>query len=95
LRIRASLSKLRFHLDYVSWLIDRRNWLAGRYFSIADIYAASFLSVMDYIGCVPWDKHEVAKQWYARIKSRPSFRSILNDNLPQIPQSPDYANLDF
>jgi glutathione S-transferase len=94
-RVRLALSKLHVHLDYVSWLIDRRNWLAGQYFSIADVYAASFLSVVDYLGCIPWAKHEIAKQWYARIKSRPAFRGILNDNLSQIPPSLDYSNLDF
>jgi glutathione S-transferase len=94
-RVRLALSKLHVHLDYVSWLGDRRNWLAGQYFSIADIYAASFLSVVDYLGCIPWHKHDVAKQWYARIKSRPAFRKILGDNLSQIPPSPDYSNPDF
>ena len=93
--IRSSLAKLNMHLEYISWLIDRRNWLAGQNFSIADIYAASFLSVLDYMGCIPWEKHDVAKQWYARIKSRPGFRGILKDNLSQIPPSKDYSNPDF
>lgn len=93
--IRASTSKLSMHLEYISWLIDRRSWLAGKHFSVADINAASFLSVLDYMGCVSWDKYEIAKQWYARIKSRPGFRGILNDNLSQIPPSKDYSNLDF
>lgn len=93
--IRNALSKLNMHLEYISWLVDRRNWLAGQNFSIADIYAASFISVLDYLGCVPWEKHEIAKGWYARIKSRPSFRTILKDNLSQIQPSKDYANPDF
>ncbi len=93
--IRAALSKLGMHLEYISWLVDRRNWLGGKYFSIADIYAASFISVLDYLGSIPWTKHDNAKQWYARIKSRPAFRSILNDHLSQIPPSNDYTNLDF
>ena len=92
---RAAMSKFAVHLDYLSWLIDRRNWLAGRDFSIADIYAAAFLSVLDYLGFVPWDKYETVKTWYARIKSRPSFRSILQDHLSQIPPSKEYSNLDF
>lgn len=93
--IRSALSKLSMHMDYIGWLIDRRNWLGGKHFSVADIYAASFISVLDYLGCIQWNKHEVAKQWYARIKSRPSFRSILADNLSQIPPATDYDNLDF
>lgn len=93
--IRTASSKLSTHLEYISWLIDRRNWLAGRDFSIADIYAASFLSVLDYLDFVPWSKHEIAKGWYARIKSRPGFRGILKDNLSQIPPSSNYSNPDF
>jgi glutathione S-transferase len=93
--IRNAVAKLNFHMDYISWLIDRRNWLAGRIFSVADICAASFISVLDYIGSIQWNNYDIAKSWYVRIKSRPSFRGILNDNLSQIPPSKDYSNLDF
>lgn len=93
--IRLANNKLTMHLEYLSWLIDRRNWLAGRNFSLADICAASFISVLDYLGVIPWSKFECAKGWYAKIKSRPGFRNILKDNLPQIPPSQDYSNPDF
>ena len=83
------------HLAYISWLVDRRKWLAGDEFSLADVTAAAHLSVVDYLGDVPWDKHELAKDWYARIKSRPSFRALLADRLPGILPSPPYADLDF
>ena len=61
----------------------------------ADLMAAVQLSAIDYLGDVPWDDHEVAKDWYARLKSRPSFRSLLADNLPGAPPPPHYADLDF
>lgn len=93
--IRAASAKLNNHMEYISWLIDRRNWLAGKDFSIADITAASLVSVLDYLGFVRWEKFDLAKEWYVRIKSRPSFRTILQDNLPQVPPAKDYANLDF
>jgi glutathione S-transferase len=44
---------------------------------------------------VPWDAHEPAKEWYARIKSRPSFRTILADHIPGVPPPAHYADLDF
>ena len=93
--IRVASSKLSNHMEYIAWLIDRRNWLAGKEFSIADIATASMLSVLDYLGIIQWHKYELVKDWYVRIKSRPSFRSILQDNLPQIPPADNYANLDF
>jgi len=83
------------HLKYISWLVDRRKWLAGDEFSLADITAAAHLSVVDYLGDVPWDKHELAKDWYARIKSRPSFRALLTDRVPGLAPVHHYADLDF
>jgi glutathione S-transferase len=95
LAIRAGHANLPHHLEYIGYLVDRRRWLAGDHFSIADITAAAHLSSLDYLGDVPWDDHEPAKEWYARIKSRPSFRPILADHIPGAPPPKHYADLDF
>ncbi|MDR2666902.1 MAG: glutathione S-transferase family protein [Holosporales bacterium] len=94
-KVRSAGTKLSTHMEYIAWLADRRNWLAGKEFSIADIYAASFISVLDYLGIITWNKYEIAKGWYAKVKSRPGFRGILGDNLPQVPPSAEYSNPDF
>jgi len=93
--IRAGHANLPSHLDYIGYLVERRRWLAGDHFSVADITAAAHLSSLDYLGDVPWDAHEPAKEWYARIKSRPSFRPILADHVPGAPPPPHYVDLDF
>ena len=93
--VRAGHANIHSHLDYIGYLTERRTWLAGDDFSLADIAAAAHLSSIDYLGDVPWAEHEEAKNWYARIKSRPSFRSILEDNIPGAPPQKHYANLDF
>tara|TARA_Y100001970_G_scaffold294349_1_gene451230 strand:- start:11395 stop:12012 length:618 start_codon:yes stop_codon:yes gene_type:complete len=93
--MRAGLSNIRTHLDYIAYLVDRRRWLAGDEFSLADIAAASQLSVIDYLGDVPWDLCKGAKEWYARVKSRPSFRGILSDYIAGFPPPKNYADLDF
>lgn len=93
--IRAGKANIRTHLGYISWLTDRRNWLAGEVLSLADLAAAAQLSAIDYIGDVPWDEFPTAKDWYVRIKSRPSFRPLLADHLPGAPPPPHYADLDF
>ena len=93
--IRAGQQNIHYHLDYIGWLSERRNWLAGGVFSIADIAAAAHLSSVDYLGDVPWEDHISAKEWYVRIKSRPSFRAILADHLPGEPPPQHYADLDF
>ena len=93
--IRAGYKNLRYHLDYIAYLTERRNWLAGDELSYADIAAAAHLSSLDYINEIPWEKHEAVKIWYARIKSRPSFRSLLTDKIPGFPPPAHYADLDF
>jgi len=93
--IRAGYKNLRYHLQYIAYLTERRNWLAGDELSYADIAAAAHLSSLDYINEVPWDDHEAVKTWYARIKSRPSFRNLLSDKIPGFPPPKHYADLDF
>lgn len=94
-RIRAGHQNIHMHLDYIGYLTDRRRWLSGNEFSLADIAAAAHLSAIDYIGDVPWDEHKAAREWYARVKSRPSFRPLLEDTLPGTSPSKHYADLDF
>ncbi len=93
--IRAGSANLRHHLDYIGWLVERRNYLAGDQFSLADIAAAAHISAVDYLGDVPWESFEGAKEWYARVKSRPSFRPILADHIPGAAPPKHYADLDF
>ena len=93
--IRAGCLNLRGHLDYIGWLTERRNWLAGDMLTLADLAAGANLSVLDYMGDVPWDRYPLAKEWYARLKSRPAFRSILGDHIPGFPPPSHYADLDF
>ncbi len=93
--VRAGYSNIHYHLEYIAWLTDRRLWLAGERFTVADITAAAHISTIDYLGDVPWSKHPVAKDWYARVKSRPSMRALLTDYLPGAAPPKHYADLDF
>ncbi|MFW5678801.1 MAG: glutathione S-transferase family protein [Pseudomonadota bacterium] len=93
--LRAGLENVRGHLDYIGYLTHHRNWLAGDRLTLADLTAAAHLSVLDYLGDVPWEANGEAKEWYARIKSRPSFRPLLKDKIPQQPPAAHYADLDF
>lgn len=93
--MRSGRENLRYHMHYISKLAERRNWLAGDDLTHADIAAAAHLSCIDYLGDVPWNDFEFAKQWYARIKSRPAFRPILAERAPGMTPSSTYADLDF
>ncbi len=93
--IRCASTNLKQHLKYIEYLAERRNWLGGDDISYADITAASHLSCIDYLGDVPWEDFSGAKDWYARIKSRPSFRPLLKDLIAGLPPVSHYKNLDF
>lgn len=93
--IRAARLNVRYHLKYIGYLIARRRWIAGDHLTYADLAAAAHLSCVDYLGDVPWDEDEIARDWYARMKSRPSFRPLLADRVPGMPPAEHYADLDF
>ena len=93
--IKAGAKAIKFHLDYMGWLLDQRRWLAGNQMTLADFAAAAHLSSLDYISDVDWNRNANVREWYAKIKSRPAFRSLLADQLPGFPQPPHYADLDF
>jgi glutathione S-transferase len=93
--VRAGQANLRYHLGYIGHLTEERNWLAGEHLSFADLAAAAHLSCIDYLGDVPWGQANEAKEWYARIKSRPSFRSLLADRVPGLKPPDSYADPDF
>ena len=93
--VKAGSKAIRYHLDYMTFLLDQRRWLAGNEMSLADFAAAAQLSCLDYISDVDWNRSEIVKDWYAKIKSRPAFRTLLADQVPGFPQPRHYADLDF
>lgn len=93
--VKAGARAIKYHLDYMAWLLDHRRWLAGDVMTLADFAAAAHLSALDYISDVDWNRSDVVKDWYAKIKSRPAFRSILADQIPGFRPPAHYADLDF
>ncbi len=93
--VRAARANIRHHLRYIGYLAGHRNWLAGDALTYADLAAAAHISCVDFLGDVPWAEDEMARSWYARVKSRPSFRGLLADRVPGITPADSYADLDF
>lgn len=93
--IRKGTTALKTYMEHISWFADHRNWLAGTDMTIADVAAAAQVSCVDYTGTVDWEQFPVVKEWYARIKSRPSFREILEDKVSEVSPPAHYADLDF
>ncbi len=93
--VKAGAKAIKYHIDYIGWLLETRRWLAGDAMTLADFAAAAHLSCLDYISDVDWNRNPAVKDWYAKIKSRPAFRPILADQVPGFPPPPHYADLDF
>ncbi len=93
--LRTGREHLKFHLEYLSWLLEDRDWLAGRDLSLADIAAGAHISCLDYLDEIKWEKWPVLKSWYQKLKSRPSFRPLLKDTVPGLRPAHHYTNLDF
>ena len=93
--VKSGAKAIKYHLDYMAHLLEDRRWLAGNVMSLADFAAAAQLSCLDYTSDVDWNRHESVKDWYAKIKSRPAFRSILADEVPGFQPANHYADLDF
>ncbi|MDP3341711.1 glutathione S-transferase family protein [Frigidibacter sp.] len=93
--VKAGATRIKYHLDYMGWLLEQRRWLAGDAMTLADFAAAAHLSCLDYNSDVDWNRSAAVKEWYAKIKSRPSFRSLLADQVPGFPPPAHYADLDF
>lgn len=93
--VKSGSRAIKYHIDYMAWLLDQRRWLAGDVMTLADFAAAAHLSCLDYISDVDWNRSDAVKDWYAKIKSRPAFRSILADQIPGFPPPSHYADLDF
>jgi glutathione S-transferase len=93
--LRTSRANIRQHLKYLAWLAGSRPYLAGDRLSYADLSAAASISVLDYLGEIDWASAPQVKEWYQRIKSRPSFRPLLLERIRGVTPASHYADLDF
>ena len=83
------------HLAYLTSLLEKRDWLAGRRYSLGDIAAAAHMSCLDFLGEIHWRDYPILKTWYQKIKSRPAFRSLLGDRQAGLRTPGHYTDLDF
>jgi glutathione S-transferase len=63
--------------------------------TLADFALAGHLSSLDYLGDVNWESASEVRTWYSRMKSRPAFRTLLNDRVTGMPAYKGYTDLDF
>ena len=47
--LKVGLNNLRFHMEYIDYLADKNNYIAGKNLSLADLTIAAHLSILDYL----------------------------------------------
>ena len=93
--LRLARSRLQGYLDYFGSMLEHRDYLVCSRLTFADLCVASCLCVLDYLGEIEWVEGSGLKNWYSRIKSRPSFRPLLSDRVQGVACVSHYVDLDF
>jgi glutathione S-transferase len=92
--VRSGREALKPALAVLGDAAEMHGYLAARECSLGDLAVAAHLSALDYFGEVPWADCPAAAEWYMRMKSRPSFRSLLADRIPGQPPVSHYSDPD-
>jgi glutathione S-transferase len=92
--VRAGREALKAALLMIGDTAERHGYLAARECTLGDLAVAAHISALDYFGEIPWAEFPLAAEWYVKMKSRPSFRSLLADRVPGQPPVSHYAELD-
>jgi len=92
--IRSGREALKAALREIGAQADANGYLAARECTLGDLAVAAHISALDYFGEIPWMEFTSVSEWYMRMKSRPSFRSLLGDRVPGQPPVSHYAELD-
>ena len=107
--IQAGRNNKKQHLKYLDTMLqnhmddgssnflheNREVVLNGSTLSAGDFVAGATISVLDYLGEINWLEYPNIADWYSRVKSRPTFQSILEDFIPFVEPSKHYKDLDF
>ena len=93
--IREALNNLDFHIQYFNYLLNSKNYFIKDDLTYFDFLAAANLSILDYLGLLNFKSHENIKEWYSKIKSRPSFKTLLKDQIVGLNPHQNYQNMDI
>ena len=93
--IRAALQNLDFHIQYFNYLLNNKNYFIKDELTYLDFLAAANFSVLDYLGLLNLKSHESIREWYLKLKSRPSFRTLLKDQIVGLNPHENYKNMDI
>jgi len=93
--IRKALENLKFNLSYFEHLIGDYDYIVGDKITYADLFFASSISVLDYMDELNFRNFNKSKDLYLKIKSRPSFKSVLKDRIVGVSPNKKYMEFDY
>ena len=84
-----------FHIQYLNYLLNRKNYFIKDELTYLDFLAGANFSVLDFLGLLNLKGHKNLNEWYFKIKSRPSFKTLLKDQIVGISPHENYKNIDI
>lgn len=83
-------------LQKINNRLKKHTWIENNQFSYYDIALSTAIATLDYLGEIQWiDETKELYEWYIKIKSKSTFKIILNENCPGLKPFPSFFNLDF
>ncbi len=92
--IRAAFNNLDFHLQYFNHLLNNKNYFIKDVLTYIDFLIAANFSVLDYLGLLNLKSYENIREWYFKVKSRPSFKTLLKDQIIGLNPHDNYKDMD-
>jgi glutathione S-transferase len=93
--IRTSKNNLRKHLAFLEDILTNIGAMSLERLCLSDLCIAVYISYLDYLNEIDWIKFLELKQWYSAVKSRPSFKFILEESFKGLIPASQFKNLDF
>ncbi len=93
--LRRAKQNIIKYFYFISDILSENSFLIHDKISSVDIALASHISVLDYFSAINWDMWYHIGNWYSIIKSRSSFRKLLQDRIPGFLPPEHYSKLDF
>ena len=93
--IRNALQNLHFHIQYLDYLLSDNDYLIGESITCSDFLAAANFSVLDYLGLLDFGNNKNMREWYQKVKSRPSFKNLLKDQIVGLSPHENYKSIDI
>ena len=93
--IRAATQNLGFHINYFDYLLKNQDYLVTNNLTYLDFLASANLSILDYLGLLSFEDNNNIKDWYFKLKSRPSFKTLLKDQIVGLNPDEKYKFVDM